>query len=193
MKSPLYPTRVLNRTRDGYHVTSPYWQAYKNALPPRPQDVFEVVFGMALGDAGITRVNCREARMKFEQGAKQRDFLFHVFHTLRSYCFMEHPGIRYTTGDPLHIRSYWFNTFSHPSFTRLFTLFYRLCPGDSKKYKKVISEGLIRDFLTPRAFAYWIMCDGYLHQKQKILTLHTEGFTHEENQIASRELNHKFG
>jgi hypothetical protein len=85
--------------------------------------MFDMVFGMTLGDAGITRVNCQEAPMKFEHRAKQRDFLFHLFHTLRSYWFMEQPGIRYTTGDPLHIRSYWFYTFSHPSFTRLFTLF----------------------------------------------------------------------
>jgi hypothetical protein len=37
------------------------------------------------------------------------------------------------------------------------------------------------------------MCDGYLHQKQNILTLHTEGFTQEETQIASRELTLKVG
>jgi hypothetical protein len=194
MNTPVYTARVTQHTRDGHHISSRYWQSYKNTLPPLPQDVFDVAFGMTLGDAGMTRDHDRyEARMKFEQGVKQREFLFHLFDVFRSYRWMEHPGTRYEKADPLTIKSYWFRTFTHPAFTHLFTLFYQPRCDKPGTWKKVISEGLIRDFLTPRALAYWIMSDGYLNRDNKTLNLHTDGFTQQENEIASRELNDKFG
>lgn len=191
MKTPLHTNKTTQYTRDGLLLTSASRQAYKKALPPLPQEVFEVAFGMTLGDAGIRR-ECREAYMKFEQGAKQRDFLFHVFDVLRAYCWMERPGTRYEKADRFKIQSYWFYTFSHPTFTDLFRLFYTPSPDIPHKYTKGIREGLIRDFLTPRALAYWIMCDGYLHKNGKIVTLHTEGFAQQDVERASREVNQKW-
>jgi hypothetical protein len=191
MKTSLHAKNIIKHTRDGHRFDSPYWQSYKNTLPPLPQDVFEVVFGMVLGDAGMRKKH-QEAYMRFEQGVKQRDFLFHLFHILRPYCFAEQPGTSRDKTDPLKIKSYWFYTFSHPVFTELFTLFYRPRCDNPKKYIKVLSEGLIRDFLTPRALTYWLMCDGYCHANRKALTIYSEGFTQQENEIISRELNEKF-
>lgn len=37
------------------------------------------------------------------------------------------------------------------------------------------------------------MGDGALHREGRVLTLHTQGFTKEENNILSAELNQKFG
>lgn len=37
------------------------------------------------------------------------------------------------------------------------------------------------------------MGDGSLHREGRVLTLHTQGFTKEENDILSTELNKKFG
>ena len=37
------------------------------------------------------------------------------------------------------------------------------------------------------------MGDGSLHREGRVLTLHTQGFTEEENSILSSELNSKFG
>lgn len=60
------------------------------------------------------------------------------------------------------------------------------------KYKKSVSKSLIRDFLTPRGLAYWVMCDGSLGKDLKTLTLHTQGFNKLENEILSFELNSKY-
>ena len=35
-----------------------------------------------------------EALVKFEQGADQKEFLFHLFQESKEYCFMTEPGIR---------------------------------------------------------------------------------------------------
>lgn len=58
--------------------------------------------------------------------------------------------------------------------------------------KKTISENLIRDYLTAQGLAYWIMCDGSLQTDKKIMIIHTQAFSKEENSIISHELNIKF-
>ena len=45
------------------------------------------------------------------------------------------------------VKSYWFKTFSHPSFTEILNLFY-------KNNTKYIQPNLIKDNLTPRGLAY---------------------------------------
>lgn len=66
------------------------------------------------------------------------------------------------------VKSFWFKTFSHYSFTKLFHLFYSENTSDGKFYKrKTISENLIKDYLTPLKLAYWIMCDGSLKKIRK--------------------------
>jgi hypothetical protein len=116
---------------------------------------------------------------------------------------------------------FWFKTFSHKSFSKIFDIFYR-CPAshrgcgvktavgsenkqdtvgrhgkgkqDSKFFykKKTISHNLIKNYLTPRGLAYWIMCDGSLQNDKKSIILHTQSFSEKENTILSNELNVKF-
>ena len=83
--------------------------------------------------------------------------------------------------------SYWFRTFSHPSFTKLFfIILYKFNRHETNFFsknsfkRKTISPNLIRDHITPRSLAYWIMCDGSLTKTKKALILHTEGFTEKE-------------
>lgn len=52
---------------------------------------------------------------------------------------------------------------------------------------------LLRHYLTPRALAYWILCDGSLHRNGKTLVLHTQAFSKKQNLSWSRELNRKWG
>lgn len=174
--------KQIKNTRDGYHLNSAYWQNKKKTIPPLSDKSFQVAFGMLLGDASIYRVS-REAALKFEQGQKQRYFLYHLFDIFQSYCFMKEPGIRLVDG---HIKSYWFQTFSHQSFSHLFDI---LCQKSGNKWKKTIRKGILTSYLTPRALAYWIMCDGSLQNDEKSLILHTSGFSLEENNVLSDELN----
>lgn len=182
--------KSIKNARNGHHFNSTYWQTYKKTIPLIPKELFEIAFGMVLGDA-IVAHGSHQAYLKVEQGYKQHTFVLHLFCLFRDYCFMESPGIRYQKEASHTIKSYWFKTFSHPSFTYLFDLFYKKSSGD-KRYKKRITHSLIRKYLTPRGFAYWVMCDGSLQKDRKTLLLYTQGYTLQENLILSQELNEKF-
>lgn len=179
---------------DGHHFNSAYWQNYKKSLPPLPKEVFEIAVEMILSDATMYHVS-REALLKFEQGYKQKEFLFHLFDVFSPYCFMQKPGIRFLTKQSLvtngTVKSFWFKTFSFSDFTRLFLLFFEK-NEKTKKQKKRIVPGIIRDFLTPKGLAYWIMCDGSLQKDKASMILHTQSFTLEENLVLKNELNTKF-
>ena len=88
------------------------------------------------------------------------------------------------------VKSYWFKTFSHKSFSVIWDLFYNTSNGVTKK---TINSGTILNHLNEVGLAYWVMGDGSLHREGRVLTLHTQGFSHDENKIMSEELNLKFG
>jgi hypothetical protein len=193
-------TKAIQNRLDGHHFNSAYWQNYKKTLPPLPKETFDIAVGMVtfgdrmiLGDATMYHVS-REALIKFEQGHKQEEFLFHLFDLFSPYCFMRKPGIRlHRDGTP---KSFWFKTFSFSDFTRLFSLFYEKTTVSfyyvKGKQKKRIIPGIIRDYLTPKGLAYWIMCDGSLQNDNRTMILHTQSFTFEENLVLSSELNSLF-
>lgn len=143
--------------------------------------------GMLLGDASLSK-RAVSAHVKFEQGYKQKEFVFHLFSLFQQYCFAEKVSERLFLRGPRagKIKSYWFRTASHPSFTRLYTLFY------TNKIK-FVNLHFLRTVLTPRVLAYWIMCDGSLQKNKKTLVLHTQGFSKEENKGCSDLLNSRFG
>ena len=173
-------------------------------------ELIQIAVGMILAPKGFTPSGfsdayiCRknkEAFIKFQQGSKQQAFIEHLFCKFGLYCFMEKPSHLFTNQNKFS--SYWFRTFSHPSFTKLFLLFYTnstdtkqislVNPEGVNRFKrKTITPNLIRDHVTPRSLAYWIMCDGSLTKTKKALILHTQGFTEKESIILSKELNEKF-
>lgn len=101
---------------------------------------------------------------------------------------MEKPGIRLTLyGDRKGlVKSLWFKTFTHNSFSEIWDLFY--ITG-----KKTIQKGLIKNNLTEISLAYWIMGDGSLQSDNETIILHTQSYTYDENILLSTELNEKFG
>ena len=130
-------------TRDGFHFNPKYWQVlltnivcqyYKKGLPPLPKPLFETCIGMILGDAPLFKVS-REGGIKFEQGYKQEEFLYDLFDLFSGYTFIRAPGLRIDLHSSRKglVKSLWFKTFLHPSFTELYTLF-------DKAKKKEISE-----------------------------------------------------
>ncbi len=67
----------------------------------------------------------------------------------------------------------------------MYNLFY-------KNGKKIIPEGFVLNYIDSVSLAYWIMGDGSYSNRDEILYLHTEGFSHKENINISKELNIKF-
>ncbi len=185
--------RITNY-KNGHHLNSSYWQNYKKTLPALPQPCFEIAFGMLLGDASIYKVS-NHALIKFEQGYKQQAFLEHLFDKFKNYCFMDQPGKRFLLDNSKktnQIKSFWFKTFSHKTFTQLYFIFYENKTNLGFYKKKTITPGLITNYLTPKGLAYLIMCDGSLQNDKKSIILHTQGFSEKENLILSNELNMKF-
>lgn len=179
----------IKNTRDGYHFNSKYWQDWKKNLPMIDSKLFQLILGMVLSDASMYRVS-REALVKFEQGVDQKDFLFHLFEECKMDCFMTEPGMRKHIHGPKEgeVKSYWFKTFSHKSFSIIWDLFY-----DDTTVKKSINSGIIINHLNEIGLAYWVIGDGSLHREGRVLTLHTQGFSQDENKMLSEELNIKFG
>jgi hypothetical protein len=176
----------IKNSRDGYHLNSKYWQDYKSNLPPIDPRLEAVAIGMILSDATMYRKS-KEALIKFEQGYLQEAFLLHLFETFKDYCWMIEPGKRYTLTGPRKglVKSLWFKTFSHHSFTKIWDLFY-------VNGSKTIQKGLISDNLTVLGLAYWVMGDGSL-SKNGIMTLHTQSYSQAENLTLTKELNSLFG
>ena len=179
--------KTIKNTKDGFHFNSSHWQNYKKDLPPLPENLFNICIGMILGDGSLFKKSLHSG-IKFEQGYKQKDFLYHLFNTFSKYTFMDVPGQRISfdkEGKPF-IKSHWFKTFSYYNFTELWNLF-------CKNGKKGIVENLINKHLSPIGFAYWVMCDGSLQKSKKEILIHTQGFTKFENLLAVKELNQKYG
>src|SRR5947208_560690 len=103
---------------------------------------------MVLSDATMYKVS-HEALIKFEQGFLQLEFIQHLFDKFKDYCFMLSPGHRlYKTGPKKgQIKSAWFKTFSHSSFTMIWNLFYI-------DNVKTIQPGIILNYINALGLAY---------------------------------------
>lgn len=177
---------LIRHTRDGFHHNSLYWRQIRESLPMLSPRLLEIAIAMVLSDAGLTWTSVH-AHMKIEQGYQQVDFVNHLFDLFKEYCFAIAPqayvpskGVR--KGLP---KSYWFKTFSHPSFSLIWDLFY-------VNGIKTIQPGLIINHITGLGLAYWVMSDGSLQNDHRSMILHTQSFSLDENEMLSRELNAKF-
>ena len=76
---------------------------------------------------------------------------------------MTEPGIRKHNHGPKQgeVKSYWFKTFSHKSFSIIWDLFYTNSNGITKK---TLNSGIILNHLDEVGLAYWVMGDGSLHR-----------------------------
>ena len=71
-----------------------YWKEYKSKLDNISNDLYEIYVGCMLGDATL-RVRGDKSSIKFEQGYKNRDYLYHLFDISKKYVFSEEPMKRY--------------------------------------------------------------------------------------------------
>lgn len=169
--------------KNGKHILSKYWQDWKLDQPSLTEFQYSVLIGMILSDACIIKTN-KYPYVKFEQGYAQKEFIKNLFNIFKTHCFSENISERFILNK---IHSYWFKTFSHPTFTSVYDLFY--IEGNKNK---IVRSNLVLKEVNDIALAYWIMGDGSLHKRDKIYTLHTGGFSLEECNILSNELNFKY-
>lgn len=160
---------------------------YKSNIEGLNKRLRSIAIGMILSDATMYKTGkTGDALIKFEQGYKQRDLVYNLYNEFYDYTFGLDVNIRMDSKDNNKVKSYWFKTFRHKTFTDLWNLFYI-------DNKKVIKPNLIINEVDGLALAYWIMGDGSLHKRDNYINLNTQGFSKEMNEIISNELNIKFG
>lgn len=126
--------------------------------------------------------------MKFEQSYLNKEYVEFVLTIFEAWTFFKFPspGIRSKNLETKEIVSYHFYTLSHPALNLLWNLF--ITTG-----KKSYKPDTIQKYLNFEGFSHWIMCDGSLNRRHKYMTLHTEGFSKQEQLQICVELNQKFG
>lgn len=187
MKRTICLLHAIRNMRDGYNMNSTYWRDKRLALPALPAKLMEIAIAMVLSDAGLSWTS-KEAHMKVEQGYQQQAFVDHLFDLFKDYCFAVSPQPYIAKSGPRAglVKSYWFKTFSHASFTLIWHMFY-------VDRVKSIQPGLVLNHLSGLGLAYWVMSDGSLQNDSKSMILHSQSFTKADNEMLSKELNQKFG
>lgn len=151
-----------------------------------------ISMGLILGDASLQTQNKGVSyRLKFEWSEKYLSYINHIHKTFDKWILSD-PHLKIRTNKlGNEVRTYGFQTLSHPEFNKLAKLFI-------KDNKKVYNEGIIssKDF-TDESLAYWIMDDGgkldYRKKNfNKSLILNTQNFSENEVICMINELNNKF-
>ncbi|KAI8903070.1 hypothetical protein DFJ77DRAFT_436193 [Powellomyces hirtus] len=136
----------------GLHQTSKYWKQHRENLPKEfPVELGEIIVGIMLGDATMYKKPGGNAFLKIEQGWKHKEYVDHLFSLFQDWVFRVEPYARSDRG----VKSYSFKTMACEATNPFYYLF-------TPEGKKIIVEGVVRDRLTARGLAYWIMDDGSL-------------------------------
>lgn len=149
----------------------------------------EVIVGIVLGDARLEKAKVK-GRLRFEQSDIRTDFFFHVwkyfvFHSSNTPKLRE----RFDKRTKKVYKTWHFTTSTSAYFTYYYDMFYT----DISKvgYKKKIVPINIKELLTPRALAFWIMCDGYKYNAG--VALATNSFSISDIELLLNSLNENFG
>lgn len=149
----------------------------------------EIIIGLLLGDGHIQKRHLSgNSRFIYGQSSLRKhhfNYFEHVFNLFRPYIskeFKVKPKNFTDKKTNVIYSSVNFQTLTLPCFTYYRELFYNL-------NKKIVPLN-IKQLLTPRGLAYWIMDDGSLQNKG--LHLSTYGFTYEEVVLLKETLENLF-
>jgi hypothetical protein len=129
-------------------------------------DLHDIIIGLSLGDLFIRRES-KNARLFFEQGVVNEDYLLHLYSLFGGYCQSE-PKKSDRLPDKRTGKVYTriqFITYSLPCFNYYHGLFY------VDKVKTIPFN--IGELITPIGLAYWAMDDGSKHDYGFILCTHS--------------------
>lgn len=163
---------------------------YKQTISLSPL-LFEISLGTLLGDVSIqTQNQGKSYRLKFQQSENLHgDYLHHLHDQFHDWVL----------SPPYYNkkRNMWsFQTFSHSDFNRLADIFVFDSQGNlCKKHSK---PDFVERYLTPRAFAYWIMDDGGKSSynkdyERKGFALNTHSFPKDQVEILCKGLQTRYG
>ena len=162
----------------------------KKRVGPHNQDVISVLVGNLLGDGyAEKRENTTRFHLRITNNNAQYVFWLYNFFAERGYCSPTVPSIKKQIGNLNRVHfSIKFTTFSFNSLNYLHENFYPEGEGVKKKRKCVPT--LVKNLLTERALAVWIMDKS--GKSGDGLKLSTEGFTLQDNRVLQKALSEKF-
>ena len=146
-----------------------------------------ILVGSVLGDAFLQKTGARNARLRFEHGAKQKEYLLWKVKTLT----------RLFQGGPTHLSrvhpktkatyEYWrAQSNATPELGKLRAVFY-------PEGKKRIPVDIAKFLKEPLALAVWYMDDGYYYPKDKNSFLYLGRVSSAEAEYAREALAKNFG
>lgn len=159
-------------------------------IGPHNQDVISVLVGNLLGD-GYAEKRRNSTRFHLHMSDRNAQYLFwlHRFFADRGYCSPTRPSAKKQIGKINKVYlSIKFRTFSFKSLNWLHDLFYPSAQQEEKTIKRVPT--LVKQLLTERALAVWIMDDG--GKSGDGLKISTEGFSLQDNKVLQSALGERF-
>ena len=84
----------MKNNKNGYHLNSKYWQNYKKTINHLPMLLFDIAIGCMLGDACMYKIG-KNSKIKFEQGYKHKEYLYHLFDLFKDFTLRDKPYTRY--------------------------------------------------------------------------------------------------
>lgn len=144
-----------------------------------------ILFGIILGDGYLQKTGKKNARLRLEHGAKQKEYLLwkveklkKLFQGKAKYLERIHPITK-------REYSYWrHQSQSTPYLGKLRKIFY---PDGNKRIPEDVEK-----YLTPLALAVWYMDDGYYYSRDRCSYLYLGNITKKEAEIVHQVLGEKF-
>jgi len=144
-----------------------------------------ILYGAILGDGFLQKTGSKNARLRLEQGAKQKEYLFWKVGML-SLLFQGKPR----KVERIHLitknqYSYWrHQSQANPFLGKLRNVFY-------PQGKKIIPQN-IEKCLNPASLAVWYMDDGYYYLRDKCGYLYLGNVSQTEAETLQNALKNKF-
>src|SRR3989338_8118061 len=120
-----------------------------------------IVYGSILGDAFIQPTGKKNARIRLEHGARQKEYILWKWQELKRY--MQRQPTYLDRFNPIWRKRYaYYRCQSHasPEFGKLRLLFYQ-------DNKKIIPDAIGKILSDPLTLAVWFMDDGYYYGRDK--------------------------
>ncbi len=125
-----------------------------------------IIWGTLLGDAYLQKTGKKNARLKIEHSAKQKDYIFWKYEKLKNLA-QDKPKLikRFNPKFQKEYYYYRFQTHSSPILGKYKRWFY-------KEGKKVVPENVKTILKHPLVLAVWFMDDGSIDTKNKCLEIY---------------------
>lgn len=146
-----------------------------------------IVIGCVLGDAFLQKTGKRNARLRLEHSARQKEYILWKWRELKRY--MQDRPKPLARFNPIWKKRYhYFRCQSHasPQFGRLQAMFYT-------DHRKQIPKEITKLLASPLTLSVWFMDDGYYYARDRVAYLYLANMPYREISRLEEALKKNFG